>query len=322
MTAPRPLTTRRSSPTTLVVGSRGSKLALVQMEPCLAALRAAQITVEVRIIHPRGDQQKERPLAQFAGEGVFVKEIEEALLRGEIDVAAHSLKDMPSTLARGTALGAIPARDDPRDALVSRAGGLRDLPAGARVGTSSPRRASQLLAQRPDLQVLPLRGNVDTRLRKLDEGQYDAIVMAFVALQRMGWSERTTEVLDPEVMLPAVGQGALGFQCRADDQRVLGLLAPLDHAPSRQAAVAERAFLAALGGGCRLAIAAYAVTDARVTGGEGVAPEPGRLWLRGSVVSANGARRLDGERQGPADHAAALGRELAKELLSRGAGEL
>ena len=244
----------------LNIGTRGSALALWQAEHVAARLRQASgAEVELQIIKTRGDKILDVPLAKVGGKGLFVKEIEEALRRGDVDLAVHSIKDVPAELAGGLVLAAIPEREDPRDALVSRAGTLAELPQGASVGTSSLRRGCQLLSQRPDLSLQSLRGNVDTRLRKLDEGQYDAIVLAAAGLNRLGLSERITELLPPEVMLPAVGQGALGIETRGDDDEVIALVKGcLHHDETSVRVEAERGFLTRLGGGCQVPVAAHA----------------------------------------------------------------
>ena len=248
----------------LIIGTRGSALALWQAEHVAARLREtdAEQEVELRIIKTKGDKILDVPLAKVGGKGLFVKEIEEALRRQEVDLAVHSMKDVPAELASGLILSAIPEREDPRDALVSRAGKLADLPDGARVGTSSLRRGCQLLGQRPQLSLQNLRGNVDTRLRKLDQGQYDAIVLAAAGLRRLGRRDRITETLSPAVMLPAVGQGALGIETRQDDPDVIELVTScLHHGPTATRVAAERSFLGRLGGGCQVPVAAHAWFD-------------------------------------------------------------
>jgi len=246
----------------VVIGTRGSALALWQTRYVGGRLRAAapDLDVQIKIIQTRGDLVRDRALSQVGGKGLFVKEIENALLTGEIDLAVHSLKDMPTEQPEGLSLGSILERAEPRDALVVRggAGGLEGLPSGARVGTSSLRRRAQLLAVRPDLQLLDLRGNVDTRLRKLREGQYDAVVLAVAGLVRLGYADAINQVLPLDLMLPAPGQGALCIEVRADDGSTQDLIAALDHPPTRWAAQAERAFLRRLEGGCQVPIGAYA----------------------------------------------------------------
>jgi hydroxymethylbilane synthase len=293
---------------TLRIGTRGSALARWQAEHVAGSLRAAcGLEVELAIIRTKGDKILDVPLAKVGGKGLFVKEIEEALRRDEVDLAVHSIKDLPTELTAGLCLGAISEREDPRDALVSRAGQLVDLPAGAVVGTSSLRRRCQLLGLRPDLQVADLRGNVDTRLGKLDAGLYDAVLLAAAGLKRLGHGHRATELLAEERMIPAVGQGALGIEIRAGDDRVAGLVGCLNHAPTALAVRAERAFLGRLGGGCQVPVAGHARLD-----GES-------LILDGLVGHPSGRPLFRGRRQGPAEAPEALGRSLAEELLGQGA---
>ncbi|MGC9333887.1 MAG: hydroxymethylbilane synthase [Anaerolineae bacterium] len=295
----------------LVVGTRGSALALWQTDHVVEQLQALNpdLQVEVRTIKTLGDQVRDRALAQVGSKGLFVKEIEAALLAGEIDLAVHSLKDMPTQLPPALSLGAILERADPRDALVVRgeAAELDQLPEGALVGTSSLRRRAQLLAIRPDLRVQDIRGNVDTRLRKLREGQYDALILAAAGLVRLGHSEAISQLLPVERMLPAVGQGALCAEVRAADQSTSALVAQLDHLPTHQEADAERAFLRRLGGGCQVPIGAYA----QVSGAN--------LYLRGLVASLDGTKIVRDEIQGAASEAAHLGTILAGRLLAAGA---
>jgi hydroxymethylbilane synthase len=246
----------------------------------------------------------------MGGRGVFVAELEQALLAGEIDIAVHSLKDLPVEETPGLAIAAIPRREDPRDALVARGGlSLVQLPPGAVVGTGSPRRACQVAALRPDLRIKGIRGNVDTRLRKVDEGQYDAVVLAAAGLSRLGCLNRATEVFSPDVFLPAVGQGALAVQVRADDQEAYEVAAALDDAATRAAVTAERALERRLGGGCHAAVAALA--EAR----------DGRLWLRALAGRPSG-EMVRGQAEGPEAEAEATGIRLAEELLSQGAAAL
>lgn len=297
---------RRSS--VVILGTRASKLALVQTGMVQAALAQAHPGLQVAVEHitTKGDVVQDRPLSAIGDKGLFVAEIEQALRAGRIDLAVHSAKDLPSLLPADMLLAAFPRRADPRDALVSRAGaGLAALPRGAKIGTTSLRRACQLRALRPDLVVESLRGNVDTRLRKLDEGQYDAIVLAAAGLERLGLGERITEYLDPAVMLPAAAQGALGLEVRADDRDSAALLAPLDDAATRATVLAERGMLARIGGGCQTPIGAYAQLSGDT------------LTLAGLIGAADG-RLVRGERSGPAGDPAALGAALADELLARG----
>lgn len=288
----------------LRIGSRGSPLALRQAAWVAELLQQAGIATRIEVIRTTGDKITDAPLARIGGKGLFTKEIEEALLAGSIDVAVHSLKDLPTELPTGLQLAAVPRREDARDVLVGRR--LADLPAGARVGTSSLRRTAQLRALRPDLIVESVRGNLDTRLRKLDAGRYDALLMAAAGLHRMGWQERIAEYLSVETMCPAPGQGALGLETRNGDPAAR-LCAGLDDAASRAAVTAERAALAALGGGCQIPIGMYAeVRDHR-------------LELRGVVASPDGARLVRGSVCGPADRPEALGEQLALRLLEAGA---
>jgi len=298
----------------VIIGSRGSALALRQAEIVRAhlAARYPDLAFSLRIIRTRGDRILDRPLADVGGKGLFTKELEEALLRKEIDLAVHSLKDMPADLPEGLHLAAILEREDPRDALVTRTGEgtVRMLPEGAIVGTSSARRLAQLRALRPDLDIRPVRGNVDTRLRKLDEGSYDAVILAVAGLVRLGLEARIAERIPIEVMIPAIGQGAIAVQTRVEDDEMTALLAPLDHPPTRAATMAERAFLQRLGGGCHVPIAAHA---------EIAADDPSRLLLRGMVASPDGARLLRAHVAGPLTEAIALGHDLAERLLADGA---
>jgi hydroxymethylbilane synthase len=308
----------------LVIGTRGSALALWQAGHVADRLRALvpDLAVEVKRIKTHGDVVRDRALSQVGGKGLFVKEIEAALLDGEIDLAVHSLKDMPTGQPEGLTLGAILERADARDALVVRkddragsAGGLRAglavLVPGARIGTSSLRRRAQLLSARPDLQVLDLRGNVNTRLRKLFDGEYNAVVLAAAGLIRLGHGGTVTEYLPLDVMLPAVGQGALCVECRTNDEATQALVSALDHAPTRRAAEAERALLRRLEGGCQVPIGAYAGVK-----------DDGSLVLRGLVASLDGSRVIRDAIRGPAGDAARLGTDLAGRLLAAGAGQI
>lgn len=248
---------------TVRVGTRGSRLALIQTELTLALLREARpdVRFEVVTVTTQGDANQTAPLAGM-GLGVFVKEIERRLETGEIDMAVHSLKDMPTVLPPGMALGAVLERADPRDALVSHLGTtLDEFPAGAKIGTSSPRRQAQIAERRSDLDIVPIRGNVDTRLRKAAGEECDGTVIAVAGLDRMGMSEVITEYLSPEDFVPPPGQGAMAVEIRADDQRTAELVASADHAPTSAAVRAERSFLEALGGGCQVPIGAYAEFD-------------------------------------------------------------
>jgi hydroxymethylbilane synthase len=298
---------------TLKIATRKSQLALWQANWVKGQLesRNSGLTVELVRIVTKGDKILDVPLAQVGGKGLFVKEIEDALLDRRTDIAVHSMKDVPTELPAGLHLPVICEREDPRDAWFSRGeGGLGDLPPEARVGTSSLRRQTQLRAVRPDLVFENLRGNVDTRLRKLAEGEYDAIVLAAAGVRRLGFEERITEYLDTELMLPAIGQGAVGIECREEDPETNALIAPLRHDPTWTAVIAERAFLATLEGGCQVPIAAHAVLD------------QGRVELRGLVGSLDGKTLIRGQRSGGIDEAEYLGQDLAEELLDRGAREI
>lgn len=297
---------------TLIVGTRGSRLARRQTEQIVQSLRACHpdLRLEAREVRTEGDRQTETSLLRIGGQGVFVKELEAALLRGDVDLAVHSLKDVPVELAPGLTLAALPQRGDPRDALVSRDGAtLATLPSGARVGTGSRRRAVQLRAFRPDLEPVDIRGNVDTRIRKVEEAQVDAAVLAAAGLERLGLLERAAEVLSPDVMLPAVGQGALAVEARADDAELLALLSAIDHRETRAACEAERAFLRRLGGGCRLPFGALAAVEGET------------VRARGFISDAEGARTFRAETSGPAEEAKSVGVQLAERLLEQGAAE-
>jgi hydroxymethylbilane synthase len=297
----------------LHVGTRGSPLALWQADHVATRLRAlaGSRPVELVTIETTGDRVRDVPLSRVGGDGLFTKEIQKAVLAGTADVAVHSLKDLPTLPVEGLVLAAVPPRGPVGDVLVSRRHArFDDLPPGARVATSSLRRRSQALHRRPDLKLVDVRGNVETRLRKLDEQGLDALILAQAGLERLGLAGQVTEVLDRSWMLPAVGQGALGLECRAEDQLTRALLAALDDVPTRRAVLAERALLRGLGGGCLVPIGALAV----VAGG--------RLALRGAVLSPDGSRRVAGELSGPAEEAEDVGRRLAQELLDRGARAL
>ncbi|HVG35352.1 MAG TPA: hydroxymethylbilane synthase [Pyrinomonadaceae bacterium] len=302
----------------LIIGSRGSRLALWQAEWVRSKLAAlsAQTEVHIEIIKTSGDTLKDVPLSVIGGKGVFTKEIEEALLDRRIDLAVHSLKDLPTQLPASLTIAAITEREDARDALVLREDvgrictSLDTLPAGAVVGTSSPRRLAQLKHLHPHLRIKELRGNVDTRLRKLDAGEYDAIILAVAGLSRLGFAHRISEHIRPAKMLPAVGQGALAIEIRSDDAEIQDSLAPLDHGPTRAACTAERALLRALGGGCQLPIAAHAVVYEN------------HLRLDGLVAAPGGETLLRETIKGEASEAAQLGEALAGRLLERGANSL
>jgi hydroxymethylbilane synthase len=291
----------------LVIGSRGSQLALWQAQWIAARLGDHGHETRIEIIKTTGDKITDVPLANVGTKGLFTKEIEEALLDGRIDLAIHSLKDLPTEVPAGLMLAAVPEREDPRDALVGAR--LSDLPAGARIGTSSLRRAAQLRMRRPDLVIESVRGNLDTRLRKLDEGQYRAIVLAVAGLRRLGWANRIAEILSPEVMCPAVGQGALAVETRAEGE-ARDICAALDHSGARATVTAERAVLAALGGGCQVPIGAHAT----LVGGE--------LRLIGVVIAPDGGHAVCKGSEGKVADAEAIGRRVGQALLDDGAREI
>jgi hydroxymethylbilane synthase len=296
----------------LTFGTRSSALARRQTDSVIRQLRTAWPTLnfQIKLFTTSGDKIMDKPLPEIGGKGLFTEELEHALRSGEIDIAVHSLKDLPINDAPGLTLGAISERADARDVLVSHISRtLAALPQGARVGTSSPRRAAQLLAARPDLILLPLRGNVDTRVRKATSGDYDAVVLAAAGVLRLGLEDHISEYLSFELMLPAPGQGALAVQCRTDDTTARELLAAIDHAATRAAITAERAFLNALGGGCAAPVAAYARLD------------PKSLIAMTGLVASHDGRRLicvSGDGREPN----ALGAQLARRALTEGAGGL
>ncbi|MGA9458490.1 MAG: hydroxymethylbilane synthase [Desulfobaccales bacterium] len=295
------------------LGTRGSALALVQARWVKEQLtgRHPHCRVELVVIKTTGDTIRDIPLAQVGGKGLFIKEIEEALLSGRVDLAVHSLKDMPAQVPAGLMLGAVPAREDHRDAFISnRYSNLKAIPAGGRIGTGSLRRQAQILHLRPDLEVVPLRGNVDTRLKKMENLGLDGLILAAAGLHRLGLGQAYRGLLPETEMLPAVGQGALGLEVRADDRQLNDLLAFLDHPPSRVAVTGERAFLARLEGGCRVPVAALG----RLAGGS--------LTLDALICDPEGKRCLRDRASGPQDQAWALGTELADRLLSRGGREI
>ncbi len=294
------------------IATRRSPLAKWQANHVASLLRAREPALEVQLheLVTKGDKILDVALARVGGKGLFVKEIEDALLAGEAQIAVHSMKDLPAVLADGLVVAAVPEREDPRDALCARtAKRLDDLPRGARVGTSSLRRAAQLKALRPDLRIETIRGNVETRLKKIEQG-LDGVVLAYAGLRRLGLAQHATYVFDPSEMLPAVAQGALALEARADDPATLARLAPLDDAPTRHRVEAERGLLRRLEGGCQVPIAAHAtVAD-------------GRVQLRALVASLDGTRVIRGERSAPVADARAMGESLAEDLLSRGAAEI
>jgi hydroxymethylbilane synthase len=298
----------------LRIGTRGSPLALAQAHETRARLAAAHPLLaaaeatEIVVINTTGDMLLDRTLADAGGKGLFTKEIEEALLDGRIDLAVHSMKDVPTVLPPGLEISTLLPREDPRDAFLSRSGvGLDALPQGAVLGTAGLRRQAQILERRPDLKIVPLRGNVQTRLRKLAEGEVDAMLLALAGLRRLGLSDRLTEVLETEVMLPAVAQGAIGIEIRSDDAATRAWLAPLGCAATERRVTAERALLAALDGSCRTPIAALAELSA----------DGAQLSLRAKALSPDGRVVFTASGQAPAADAAALGASVGADIKSR-----
>jgi hydroxymethylbilane synthase len=331
-------TEKRVKSKRITIGTRGSKLALWQAEFVKTELQKLypDLKVEILKIKTTGDKILDVPLAQVGGKGLFVKEIEEALLRHEADIAVHSMKDVPTDFPDGLHLAVVCEREDPRDALIVNKklkgeikksnpplppfskggqGGITQslifsLPQNAKIGTSSLRRSCQLLSLRPDLKIEQLRGNLDTRLRKLDEGQFDAIILAAAGVKRLGLQDRITEILPPDISLPAIGQGAVGIECRINDEFVNDLISPLNHPETFICVKAERAFLKKLEGGCQVPIAAHARL------------KDGRIVLDGLVGSISGDKIIKGYSEGEAGHAENLGITLAEEILSKGAKEI
>ena len=294
----------------LRIATRGSPLALWQAEHVAARLRELHAGLEVELVtmKTRGDKLLDAPLAKVGGKGLFVKELEAGLLDGRADLAVHSLKDVPVDFPPGLELALVMQREDPRDGFVSnRYASLAEMPAGGVVGTSSLRRQMQIQAACPALRIDWLRGNVNTRLAKLDAGDYDAIILAVAGLERLGMHDRIRAAIEPETCLPAIGQGVLGIEIRADDDALRAMLAPLAHADTTDCVAAERALNARLAGGCQVPIAGYAILDG------------GDIHLRGLVGEPDGSRILRGEQRGPRADAAALGVALAEDLLAQGA---
>ena len=298
----------------ITIATRGSKLALWQAEWVKSELDKINPDFEVELnkIKTTGDKILDVPLAQVGGKGLFVKEIEEAMLRGEADLAVHSMKDVPTDLPEGLHLSAICEREDPRDAFIAgpQIKNFQALPQGAHVGTSSLRRICQLLNKRPDLKITQLRGNVDTRLRKLSEGQFDAIILATAGVKRLGHADRITEKLSTDVSLPAIGQGAVGIECRVDDEFINNLLKKLNHEETSVCVRTERAFLKKLEGGCQVPIAAYARL------------KDGNVFIEGLVGSLDGKTLIKASLKGKPEEAVSLGTRLAENLLSKGAGKI
>ncbi len=291
------------------LGTRASLLALRQANWIKSRMEEQNPGVEVTLVHIKTQGDKvDFPLFQIGGKGLFVKEIEESLLREEVDLAVHSAKDLPVLIPEGLALIAFPEREDSRDALISKGEKpWAEIPSGGKVGTSSLRRQAQLLHLRPDLEIVPLRGNLDTRLNKLSTLDLDAIVLASAGLRRMGWADRVAEYFEPEVMLPAVGQGVLAIEARSQDRRIAHLAARLNHPPTQMCFMAERAFLQRLGGGCQVPIAGLAQLAS------------GRINLRALVAAPDGREVIRGKVEGPSTQGDDLGKRLAEELLEKGA---
>ena len=298
----------RMPPKQLRIGTRASQLALWQANWVKSELEKKYPGMEVTLtkIKTIGDKILDVPLAQVGGKGLFVKEIEEAMLRGEIDIAVHSMKDVPTDFPEGLGLCCITEREDPRDAVISRNVKFIDLPQGARIGTSALRRQAQLLKVRPDLEMVIIRGNVETRIRKLEEDKLDAVILAAAGLKRLGFTEKVAEYLDVEFSIPAIGQGALGIECRLADPVITETIAFFNHPATAYAVRAERALLKRCEGGCQVPIAAHGT----VSGND--------LHLVGFIASVDGSRSVRGEIDGPADQCEQLGRELADRLLLQG----
>ncbi len=336
------LMVKRKKINKISIGTRGSKLALWQAEYIKSLLKKHHADLEVHLVKIKttGDMILDVPLAQVGGKGLFVKEIEEAILRHDVDIAVHSMKDVPTDFPAGLHLSAICKREDPRDAFVSKIRNsnfeirkFNELPHGAALGTSSLRRSCQLNHLRPDLNIMQLRGNLDTRIRKLDEGKFDAIIVAVAGMKRLGLANRITEILEPNISLSAIGQGAIGIECRAYDEIINKIVGVLDHEETSLAVRAERAFLKRLEGGCQVPIAAYArivdkphnppispLTKVGIRGVKG--SKKGLLIMDGLVGSIDGKRLVKGHTEGRLEDYESLGVRLAEDLLSRGAREI
>lgn len=295
----------------LIVGSRSSKLAAIQTESVVTKIREANPDLEVSIskIVTKGDRNRRTQLDRMAGIGVFVKEIEEALLDGRIDIAVHSLKDVPTEMPQELCLLAVTERLDPRDVLVSRTGRLDEIPPGSKIGTGSLRRTVQLAQYRPDLETCGIRGNIDTRLRKVSSGEVDGVILAAAAILRLGWEDKISEYLPIESFLPAVGQGTLVIEARLDDREVAELVSPINNLPTWQSITAERTFLSALGGGCRAPIAALGTVGYTT------------LKLQGMVADISGRKVLYASEEGSAMSPEEIGAQLAQKMLNMGASE-
>ena len=297
----------------IVIGSRGSQLALWQANWVKAELERlhSNVDINIRVITTSGDKIQDVPLAKIGGKGLFVKEIEEALLAKEVDLAVHSMKDVPMEIPAELVVSVITKRESPLDALISKNGErLVNLPQGATIGTSSLRRSSQLLKYRVDFKIHPLRGNVDTRLRKVKTGNYDAIILASAGLNRLGWTSHVTEEISEEILLPAMGQGALGIETRLDDIKTYDFIATLNHKQTKYAVTAERALVGRLDGGCQVPIGAYAKIENNL------------ISLKGLVASLDGETIYTSENTGPVDDAINIGQELGSRLLKMGANEI
>ena len=302
----------RSRKIELLLGTRSSLLALQQAHWVKKRVEELDPEITVTLVHIKTTGDKlDFPLFQVGGKGLFVKEIEEALIRKEIDLAVHSAKDLPAIIPEGLILMAFPEREDPRDALVSQGGKrFEEVPQGGKIGTGSLRRKAQLLNLRPDLEIVPLRGNLDTRLKKLMAMNLDGVILAAAGLRRMNWEGQVSEFFDPETMVPAIGQGALAVETREEDERVRRAVAPLDHPPTRVSVLAERAFLRRLEGGCQVPIGGLARIRAE------------KLALTGLVAGVDGRRVVKGKVEGPLGKNTELGVQLAEDLLGRGAEEI
>ena len=297
----------------IIIGSRGSQLALWQANWVKSQLENlhGNADISIRVITTSGDKIKDVPLSKIGGKGLFVKEIEEALLAKEIDLAVHSMKDVPIEIPSQLEISIITKRENPLDALISKNGKkLADLPQGATIGTSSLRRSSQLLNYRNDFKIHPLRGNVDTRLKKVEEGKYDAILLASAGLNRLGWSNRITEEISHEIIIPAMGQGALGIETRLGDSKTYNFISSLNHEQTNYEVSAERALVGKLDGGCQVPIGAYAKTEDNL------------ITLKGLVASLDGKIIHKSEIVGPIDDAINIGQDLGGELLKMGANEI
>jgi hydroxymethylbilane synthase len=297
----------------IIIGSRGSQLALWQANWVKSQLENlhGNADISIRVITTSGDKIKDVPLSKIGGKGLFVKEIEEALLAKEIDLAVHSMKDVPIEIPSQLEISIITKRENPLDALISKNGKkLADLPQGATIGTSSLRRSSQLLNHRNDFKIHPLRGNVDTRLKKVEEGKYDAILLASAGLNRLGWSNRITEEISHEIIIPAMGQGALGIETRLGDSKTYNFISSLNHEQTNYEVSAERALVGKLDGGCQVPIGAYAKTEDNL------------ITLKGLVASLDGKIIHKSEIVGPIDDAINIGQDLGEELLKMGANEI